>query len=176
MSTTAATPQLGIYSQALLLRAERQRLIASNMANADTPGYAAREINFGDAMREATSGSSLPPLAVTHARHQALPGSGGMVAQVGYEVATQPSLDGNSVDMDRERAAFAVSGGPVTRRSIASYSPVQGNTAASGYTRSNATPLAVWIQTWPGAKVGALILRPPVRGTRRTRGSPAPRR
>lgn len=106
MTATAATAQLGTFSQALLLRAERQRLIASNMANADTPGYAAREINFSDAMREATSGSGLPPLALTHARHQALPGSGGLAAHVGYEVATQPSLDGNSVDMDRERSKF----------------------------------------------------------------------
>ena len=48
------TDALDFQSQALVLRAERQRLIASNIANADTPGYAAREFDFGDALRNAT--------------------------------------------------------------------------------------------------------------------------
>ena len=48
---------LGFQSQALLLRAERQRLIASNIANADTPGYQARDLDFATALRQATVGT-----------------------------------------------------------------------------------------------------------------------
>lgn len=59
--------QLNFQGDALLLRAQRQRIIASNIANADTPGYLARDFNFGDALR-AVSGmgsSTLPRLALT---------------------------------------------------------------------------------------------------------------
>ena len=52
------TNQLNFHGNALLLRAERQRAIASNIANADTPGYVARYFKFGDALREATTGPS----------------------------------------------------------------------------------------------------------------------
>ena len=48
------TDALDFQSQALVLRAERQRLIASNIANADTPGYQAREMDFANALRHAT--------------------------------------------------------------------------------------------------------------------------
>ncbi len=114
------TNSLDFHTKALVLRADRQRLIASNIANADTPGYAARDMNFADAMRsatgETTSGS---PLAMrtssagngtVGARHIALNSgnaSGADGGDRGYVVQTQPTLDGNSVDLDRERAAFA---------------------------------------------------------------------
>ena len=52
------TNRLDFHGNALLLRAERQRAIASNIANADTPGYVARDFSFADAMREATGASS----------------------------------------------------------------------------------------------------------------------
>ena len=52
------TDTLDFQAQALTLRSERQRLIASNIANADTPGYVAREMNFAQALREATGGSA----------------------------------------------------------------------------------------------------------------------
>jgi flagellar basal-body rod protein FlgB len=105
------TNTLDFHTKGLVLRAERQRTIASNNANADTPGYAARDMRFADAMRDAVgsgSGSQAAPSA-THARHIALGASGGAGedARQGYTVQTQPRLDGNSVDLDRERAAFA---------------------------------------------------------------------
>ncbi|MCT8173658.1 flagellar basal body rod protein FlgB [Variovorax sp. CY25R-8] len=110
------TNSLDFQAKALVLRADRQRDIASNIANADTPGYAARDFSFADAMREATGGGT--PRAAsgasadgrTDARHIPLTsggGTGGSGASGGYAVQTQPSLDGNSVDLDRERAAFA---------------------------------------------------------------------
>ncbi|VWX60246.1 Flagellar basal body rod protein FlgB [Burkholderiales bacterium 8X] len=124
------TDSLDFHSKALVLRSQRQQTIASNIANADTPGYAGREMNFGDALRDATGGGSSPALAGktystagaasadgrTDGRHFALPtigagrigGGGGIDGDGGaYTVQTQPTLDGNSVDLDRERAAFA---------------------------------------------------------------------
>ena len=58
------TQSLSFHAQALSLRSERQRLIASNIANADTPGYVARDMNFAQALKEAT-GSIQPARALT---------------------------------------------------------------------------------------------------------------
>lgn len=89
------TDTLRFQTEALALRSERQRLIASNIANADTPGYVARDFDFAQALREATRGAS----AGTPASRQA--------AMLRYAAPAQTNLDGNSVDMDRERASFA---------------------------------------------------------------------
>ena len=107
------TDTLDFQAQALSLRSERQRLIASNIANADTPGYVARDMNFAQALRAATG--SLQPagaLAVSQAGHLG-GGSGGVAsstrgdAHLNYATASQTNLDRNTVDMDRERASFA---------------------------------------------------------------------
>ena len=87
------TDSLRFQTEALALRSERQRLIASNIANADTPGYVARDFNFSQALREATTGGG-------GAERRA-------AAVMRYAAPSQTNLDGNSVDMDRERAAFA---------------------------------------------------------------------
>lgn len=118
------TRTLDLHGQALMLRAERQRVIASNIANADTPGYVARDINFRQALSEAAqlggselpSGLSRPGLAASasaggasSATHIPLQGLGDAQISNGamaYAVQTQPALDNNSVDMDRERANF----------------------------------------------------------------------
>jgi flagellar basal-body rod protein FlgB len=109
------TSGLDFHSKALVLRAERQRVIAGNIANADTPGYAARDFNFSQALADATGmasghlNASQSAPAPTHARHIALSNTqGGSLdsQRLAYTVQTQPSLDGNSVDMDRERANF----------------------------------------------------------------------
>jgi flagellar basal-body rod protein FlgB len=91
--TPRLTATLDFHAQALTLRAERQRVIAGNIANADTPGYQARDFSFADAMRDATraDGSTLGGKATPTLR---------------YAVPSQTALDSNSVDMDRERAAF----------------------------------------------------------------------
>lgn len=105
------TQRLDFHGNALLLRAERQRTIASNIANADTPGYVARDFKFADAMRAAQrlqTPGGMRQQSVSDARHMPLPAAASSSADstLGYAVQTQPSLDNNSVDMDRERAAF----------------------------------------------------------------------
>jgi flagellar basal-body rod protein FlgB len=109
------TANLGFHGQALALRSERQRTLASNIANADTPGYAARDFNFAAALGDAVGAGSGSTVAMaggarSHAGH--IPLGGGATGGAGgirrdYTVQTQPSLDGNTVDLDRERAAFA---------------------------------------------------------------------
>lgn len=97
------------YQTALSLREARQELLASNIANADTPHYKARDIDFASALQGAISGSG-PKLrvAATSASHFT-GGTGESVlgAPVMYRNGVQPSADGNTVDMDAERAQFA---------------------------------------------------------------------
>ena len=108
------TAGLDFHSKALVLRAQRQGVIASNIANADTPGFAARDINFKESMSAANSTSlALDGLrgSSTNPAHMATTGSslGGTDSDRGlvYAAQSQPSMDGNSVDLDRERANFA---------------------------------------------------------------------
>lgn len=102
------TDTLNFQAQALTLRAERQRLLASNIANADTPGYQARDIDFARALKEATGEVATPgALATTQRGHIApLAGARGESGKE-YALQSQTSLDRNGVDMDRERASFA---------------------------------------------------------------------
>lgn len=112
------TSGLDFQSKALVLRAERQRVIASNIANADTPGYAGRDINFKEAMSDAVGGNSLSlkptapgngkPSSVTHPNHIPLQSTMSSLdgSKLDYTIQTQPAMDGNSVDLDRERANF----------------------------------------------------------------------
>lgn len=102
---------MSFHQQALGLRAERQQVLATNIANADTPGYLARDIDFSATLAKATAGNVAPgPLALntTQAGHQAASGAElSLGADLLYRVPTQPSLDGNTVDMDVERVNFA---------------------------------------------------------------------
>ena len=91
------------FSQnALNLHAHRQQLIASNIANADTPGYKARDIDFAAALKNAEA---------AHTKAQATlpkkPDAGPLGADVLFRSAVQRSVDGNTVDLDVERAQFA---------------------------------------------------------------------
>lgn len=98
---------LSFHSQAMLLRSQRQQVLASNIANADTPGYQARDFDFNAALRAAAGGAAAAQgVARTDATHMAPAGSVGGVA-LQYRNAAQGSLDRNSVDMDVERAQFA---------------------------------------------------------------------
>ena len=114
------TNALDFQAKALVLRAERQRVIASNIANADTPGYAGRDVNFKQAMSEAigdqsirlstSSSAGVASDGTTNARHIPLPSANGSStlgeSKLDYTVQSQPAMDGNSVDLDRERANF----------------------------------------------------------------------
>ncbi|SDA11963.1 flagellar basal-body rod protein FlgB [Nitrosospira sp. Nsp18] len=98
------------YEDAANLRAHRQQLIASNIANVDTPNFKARDINFKDALENA-GGNKIVKLATNAPNHIASPGSSGGPAAAGaplmYRAAIQGSVDGNTVDMDIERSQFA---------------------------------------------------------------------
>jgi flagellar basal-body rod protein FlgB len=101
---------LGFQQQALRVRDQRQQVLASNIANADTPNYKARDINFKAALQSALNGSGAPggvAMATTAPGHMA--GKAGLSGNAGllYRTPAQGSVDGNTVDMDAERAAFA---------------------------------------------------------------------
>ena len=102
------TDTLDFHAQALSLRSERQRLIASNIANADTPGYVARDMNFAQALREAT-GSAAPAAALSTSQGGHISSKAGLAggqSSLLYAAPSQTNLDRNTVDMDRERATF----------------------------------------------------------------------
>ncbi|KQU71329.1 MULTISPECIES: flagellar basal body rod protein FlgB [unclassified Rhizobacter] len=105
------TNSLDFQGSALALRSERQRLIASNIANADTPGYVSRDMDFAQALREATGSQQNAAVpATTQAGHIGIEsGLTGARAESNllYATASQTNLDRNTVDMDRERANFA---------------------------------------------------------------------
>jgi flagellar basal-body rod protein FlgB len=101
------TDSLNFQTQALVLRSERQRLIASNIANADTPGYQARDLDFSTALRQATGEMAPQTLATSQAGHLQASGGARATAQLLYASPSQTNLDRNTVDMDRERASFA---------------------------------------------------------------------
>ncbi len=101
--------ELNVSQTALGLRAYRQELLASNIANGDTPNFKARDIDFKSSLNAALGGSAATqlPLAQTAAGH--LPASGGnrYGAALQYRTDYQSSVDGNTVNMDVERGAFA---------------------------------------------------------------------
>ena len=101
---------LGIHQQALALRSQRAEVLASNIANADTPGYKARDIDFKSALESANAqsndakfGSSLTR---TNSKHIQI-NTAVNTADVLYRVPLQPSLDGNTVDGQIEKTSFA---------------------------------------------------------------------
>ncbi len=102
---------LRFHQEALNLRAERQQVLANNIANADTPQFKARDFDFARELSSAVqngrpSGSAMN-LATTSPRHLQGRLEVPDVRELLYRVPDQPSLDGNTVDMDRERTAFA---------------------------------------------------------------------
>lgn len=98
---------LGIFPQALTLRARRAEIIAANMANADTPNYKARDIDFKSALKQATGrdGDHGVTLKRTDAKHLAA-GGDAMSEAVRYRIPHQSSLDGNTVDAETEQVEF----------------------------------------------------------------------
>lgn len=116
------TANIDFQGRALSLRAERQRLIAGNIANADTPGYVAQEMDFPQALRAATAPTATTGAATavtTAPGHIPLPGAATLgrstlgLAGDGrglYARPAQDNLDRNTVDMDRERSAFVDNG------------------------------------------------------------------
>lgn len=99
--------EFGFVQSALNLRASRQQMLASNIANADTPNYKAVDFDFSTALKHAQSGQEVQStLNATDARHLQPKGSNPFGAPTLYRIPAQPSIDGNTVDMDVERGQF----------------------------------------------------------------------
>ena len=97
---------LVMHEQALTLRSQRTALLANNIANANTPGYKARDMDFSALLAEASGAGRGVEIIRTHSRHiSGLPAMAS--AEHMYRVPSQPSLDGNTVDEQIENAAFA---------------------------------------------------------------------
>lgn len=96
-----------IHDDALLLRGQRTSILASNIANADTPNYKARDIDFGAMLRNASEQQvGRVAMASTHRDHIA-PQTNAMQPALMYRNPLHPSLDGNTVDSHVEQAKFS---------------------------------------------------------------------
>ncbi len=103
---------IGFYRDALNVRTRRQELLASNIANADTPHFKARDLDFKAALgiaRGRPGALAVPPVDLMRTRPGHLDGSGTApyAAAMRYRAEYQGAVDGNTVNMDVERAAFA---------------------------------------------------------------------
>jgi flagellar basal-body rod protein FlgB len=96
----------GIHERALYAAADRVGVLATNIANADTPNYKARDVDFA-AVLAGTSEAGGLPLVRTSAAHLPLAGAGAASADLKYRIPYQPSLDGNTVEAPVEQAKFA---------------------------------------------------------------------
>jgi flagellar basal-body rod protein FlgB len=97
---------LRFQSEALQLRAQRQQVLSANIANADTPGYKAVDFDFTRALRETLGGSRLTQ-RLSAPGHMAARFANGAAPTPVPGDAVQPAQDGNTVDMDKERARIA---------------------------------------------------------------------
>ena len=95
----------GIHEQALLLHGQRIGVLATNLANADTPNYKARDIDFSEVLAH-SDGASIP-LSATQAGHIVLDDAEWAPGELKYRNPYQASLDGNTVEMPVEQAAFS---------------------------------------------------------------------
>ena len=93
------------HEQALKFRAQRNLVLTSNIANADTPNYKARDIEFSDVLNQARTGGL--SLQKTSAMHRDAWSTALDNPTMKYRIPTQPTLDGNTVETDVEQAAFA---------------------------------------------------------------------
>lgn len=95
----------GMHTQALGLWQKRAEVLASNLANADTPGYLARDVDFRKALADASGGSEKLAMVATAPGH--VDASTQAADQLAYRVPLQPTMDGNTVDTQVEQSSFA---------------------------------------------------------------------
>lgn len=89
----ADDPLFGVHGAALEVRSQRMGLLASNIANASTPGFKAKDLDFQTALSSAENAGGFDSQAMQNATR--------------YRVPLQPSIDGNTVDLTTEQTAFA---------------------------------------------------------------------
>ncbi len=102
----------GIHQYTIGARAARAEVLSANIANADTPGYKAKDLDFSAALQQAQSGiESGFSLATSNEHHISSTISSGLTSSIKYRNPDQPDTgDGNSVDVQRERSAFLENG------------------------------------------------------------------
>ena len=94
----------GVYGEALKLRGQRASVLATNLANAETPGYKARDFDFNQVLAKRVGNEAgLTTTSRSHITATSQP-LGALVMR--YRMMSQPSLDGNTVDIQKERAEF----------------------------------------------------------------------
>jgi len=96
----------GIHERALYAAADRVSVLATNIANVDTPNYKARDYDFAATLAGTAEADGLA-LTRTHVGHLPLVGDGTAGADLKYRIPYQPSLDGNTVEAPVEQAKFA---------------------------------------------------------------------
>ena len=100
---------VGVHHQALQVRTQRMEVISGNLANANTPGYKARDIDFNKAMKSAQTSQASSNMVKTHEQHMS--GGSRINVDLDFRIPTQPDTgDGNNVDVQVERNAFLESG------------------------------------------------------------------
>lgn len=98
---------LGVHDQALKLRSNRAAVLANNLANADTPGYKAKDIDFQSALKgEMQFKKTSSTMQLTHQRHISVSSGIGGQYETLYRTPQQPSIDGNTVEEQIENAEF----------------------------------------------------------------------
>ncbi|MDH1261773.1 MULTISPECIES: flagellar basal body rod protein FlgB [unclassified Pseudomonas] len=100
---------LGIHEKALGFRAQRAEVLANNIANADTPHYKARDLDFASVLAEQSAKAQRGPvnLNMTNSRHIAAEGIAGADASLQYRTPFHPSIDQNTVDLQVEQSNYA---------------------------------------------------------------------
>jgi flagellar basal-body rod protein FlgB len=98
---------LGVHDDALVLRSKRTELLAANIANADTPGYKAQDIDFKQAMTNAQNGDNSSFKMRTTSNKHIQGNSSSINEEIKYRINNQPSVDGNTVETHVEKAEFS---------------------------------------------------------------------
>ena len=98
---------LGIHDNALKLRSQRSSVIASNIANSDTPNFKARDLDFKQMLSVAASAQKPGHVQIQKTNAGHMGGSSSIDSELLYRTPTQPALDGNTVDTQAEHTRFA---------------------------------------------------------------------
>jgi len=98
---------MGIHESALYVRARRSSVLASNLANSDTPNYKTRDIDFKSILQQAGGMSSGANIKATNAKHIIPGGNSAETAELLYRHPHQAAIDGNTVDAQIEKTKFA---------------------------------------------------------------------
>ncbi|MGM0450269.1 MAG: flagellar basal body rod protein FlgB [Pseudomonadota bacterium] len=106
MTTISFDNAFGVHEDALRLRSQRSEVLANNLANADTPGYKARDIDFEAALQQAQGQQDGMAMAASDSGHMSGGGAEGDGPELMYRNPIQPSIDGNTVDSQTEMSKY----------------------------------------------------------------------